>query len=287
MGFNSVKSLVESMDNGQTCYSTFRKTITQQTSFGCWYDLSMASGSPVTNYYASEPLVAATLDGNKGIYSGPLVSPQSKFLKSTSLLVTSANLAVSMFTLCDYLLYYPFVDGDETSEQLFDNTTSLPRYESGDGVKAFVVAQGTYVGGAKFSISYTNQDGVSGRISQSNTSNVATNTASLITSGVLGGAGTTGQMGPFITLAQGDTGIRSIQSITFETANSGIYAVVLCKPLANMVTREITAPSEKDFYIDNGGAMPEIKDGAFLALLGLSQNVIGQPLMGTIETVWN
>ena len=287
-GFNSIKALVDAMENGQHFIGSFRKIPSQQTLTGCWADFSMAAGNPQTNYYASEPLKAAVIDSARGVYVGPRVSPSKKFLKQINVMVGSVTIPPATIHFLDYLLYYPFIDGDELGEQLLDNTVSLPRYSDGDGVKAFVVAQGSYVGAARFSINYTNQSGVSGRTSIFSTSNISTFVGSLITSGAGGGAGRVNEKGPFITLMDGDTGIRSVESFTFETANSGIYALVLCKPIATTSIREQTAPVEKDFFKDNGGAMPEIKDGACINfIINNNLNMLSSHISGTIETVWN
>ena len=82
--------------------------------------------------------------------------------------------------MCDYLLFYPQVDMDSVDPQAMDNTVTLPRYESGDGVRMFVVAQYPYIGGVGFSITYTNQVGVTGRTTGNITMNTATTIASFI-----------------------------------------------------------------------------------------------------------
>jgi hypothetical protein len=45
------------------------------------------------------------------------------------------------------------------TNQLFDNTITLPRYTDGVGVRAFVVATNPFVGGASFSVNYTDANG--------------------------------------------------------------------------------------------------------------------------------
>lgn len=282
-GISSIRNLVESMENGDSIISSFRKTPSQATALGTWADLSMSPGNPVTNFYASTPLVAAKLNGNEGIYAGQNASPKLKYLKSLqTITVTAAAVPITMM-LCDYLLYYPFLDGDSTDEQILDNTVKLSRYVTGKNVKAFVVAQGSYVGGARFSMSYTNQDGVSGRISKFTTSNSSTFTSTLITCGT-----TAGSTGPFITLLDGDTGIRSVESFTFETANGGIFALVLCIPIATTTIREITAPVEKDFLLDTGASLPRIYDEAYLNFLVLpNASIAAAPIFGIAEIIWS
>lgn len=282
MGFGTIRARVdEELLGGQYQFSSFRKVPSQATVAGTWCDLSMAPGNPVPNYYASEPLVSAVLDGNKGIYHGQSVAPQTKHLARLSAISTTANAVPLTLLLCDYLLYYPFVDMDSTDEQFLTNSVSLPRYTDGRGVQAILVAQGNYVGGAQFSISYTNSEGVPGRTSGTVTSNTGTFTSSLITSGAAAG-----NFGYAIPLASGDVGIRSVESITFSAPNGGIAALVLVKPLANTMLREVTSPVERDFFIDFASA-PRIRDGAYLNFLAMpNATLAAAPIIGQADFIW-
>ena len=267
------------VDGGQTHRSTFRKTTTVATTAGVFFDGSMMSGHPVTNFYASSPLVAATLLGREGIQHGSDQSPNKKFLKSVTAFCNVAPINL-MFT--DTLLYYPFIDGDETGEQVLDNTVTLPRYTTGQNVRAYLVAQGVYVGGAQFFFTYTNQDGVAGRISGTCTSNTSTTAGTVVNTGT-----TTGLFGWSIPLAPGDTGIRSVQSFQWLTANGGIFALVLATELGFVTIREAKVPAEKDFFIETGMNPPQIVDGAFLNYLVLpNASLAATPIIGTINTIW-
>lgn len=280
MPFSSTKDFIEKVvDSGQTHTSTFRKTSPSATTAGVWCDLSMAPGHPVTNFYASTPLVAAVLAGREGIQHGGNQSPSKKYIKRLTAMGSSGPTNL----LClDYILYYPFIDGDSTDEQFLDNTVTLPRYVDGAGVKAFVVAQGSYIGGAQFSINYTNQDGVAGRVSQLCTSNTSGFSGTLISSGVAAGT-----FGWNIPLQNGDTGIRSVESFTFLSANGGIFSLVLAKDLGAVAIREANVPAEKDFLMDTGLNMPEIVDGAYLNFLALgSASLAAQPFYGSMQIVW-
>jgi hypothetical protein len=285
MPFNSFRDFTEQVvTGGQAHTGTFRKTSAQATTAGVWADMSTMPGHPVTNFYASSPLIAATLPAREGIQHGQDQSPKQKYLKRITAMgpVAPANLL-----LIDTLLYYPFIDGDSTDPQDLVNAPtpgvpSLPRYTDGANVKAYVVAQGSYVGGAQFFISYTNQSGVSGRVSLVCTSNTSTFAGTLISSGVA-----TGTFGWNIPLAQGDTGIRSVEQFTFLTANGGIFALVLCKEIGHVSIREAGVPAEKDFLTDTGLNMPEIADGAYLSFLILANATIaGSPFYGSIQVVW-
>ena len=282
MAFSSIKDFTDKVVTGGQSHSAhFRKTTAVATTAGVWFDGSMMSGHPVTNFYASTPLDAATLLAREGIQHGSNQSPSFKHLKRVTAMCSVAPVNLLMV---DTLLYFPFIDGDSTDEQVFtyNATAALPRYTSGEGVLAYVVAQGAYVGGARFQINYTNSAGVSGRITNWCTSNVSTTAGTLISSGVAART-----FGWNIPLLPGDLGIKSVQSFTFETTNSGIFALVLCYPLGALAIREANVPAEKDFLIDTGLAMPRIYDDAYLSFLVLpNASIAAAPIYGSIQTVW-
>jgi len=278
--FKSIKDLVDkAYIGGQNHRGTFRKTMQAiATTPGLFYDFSMYPGHPVTNFYASTPLVAATLPSREGIQLGQNVSPNKKHIKS----VTAYSAVAANLVILDYLLYYPFIDGDSTDEQFLDNTLTLPRYADGRGVKAMLVAQGTYTGNAFFRINYTNQDGVSGRISERCLTNTWGGSSCVVTSGVAAN-----QFGWHIPLVNGDTGIRSIESITFEVPNGGILALVLVADLGTFQIKEAKTPSEKDFLVDQGLGMPVVQDGAYIGFIGSGVgSIASQIFVGNIQSIW-
>lgn len=285
MGFSGVKDLVESQVDGGAYHATsFRKVVSNATVAGVWADLSYSPGNPVANFYATEPLVAATLNGTRGLYHGADVSPSTKHLLRLTSICTTANGAPQTLMLCDYLLYYPFIDMDSTDPQELTNAVTLPRYTTGQGVQAFLVAQGAYTGGADFTISYTNQSGTPGQTSVSTRSNSAGIAGSLVSSGATAVALA---RGPFIPLQAGDTGVRSVESITFASPNGGIAALVLCRPLATTRIREITAPVECDFTTEIT-SLPSVVDGAYLNFLTLpNASLSAVPILGLAEFSWS
>lgn len=267
------------ISGGQTHTCTFRKTSAVATTAGIWCDLSMSPNHPVTNFYASTPTTAATLLAREGLQHGTDQTPNVKYLKR---ITAVSGQAPCKLLLCDYLLYYPFIDGDSTEWQEMTNGVTLPRYTTGAGVHAFMVAQGVYTGGARFQVDYTNSNNVSGRISNYSTSNSAGTSGTLITSGT-----TAGTFGWAIPLLGTDIGIRSVQRVQFETANGGIFALVLCVPLATLSIREVSVAAEKDFLLDTGMSMPRIYDGAYLNFLALPSGSLATiPIFGSIQTVW-
>jgi hypothetical protein len=280
-GFARHKDIIEECyTNGKMKYNSFRKVPAITTTQGIWFDVSMAPGNPKPNYYATAELTSATLDGTYGLFHGGTVSPDKKFLHKFNIASLGA-VTPATFYIMDYLLYYPLVDMDSTDEQFMNNTVTLPRYEDGAGVQIMVVATNPYVGGAIFNINYTNQDGVSGRQSLPVTSNTLANLGNLITSGTLSTSS-----GPFVPLMAGDTGVRSVESITFQSPNGGLAVIVLVKPIAVITTRETTAFNETDFAYDFP-SLPQIKDGAYLNMICMPNgNAAAVPIVGEITTIW-
>lgn len=298
MGFGAISEIPAADDAGQTWTTSFRKAVASAASAtNGWLDYSYFAGSPPANFYASTPLVAAELDPSRGIYL-PSVAPATQHLNNLRLM-TAANAATSTangrqrIALCDYLMYYPFIDTDAVGEQQdLDNTLALPRYGSGMVV---AVAQSASSALGQFTMTYTNQDGVGGRVSQ--------NTYTFIVAGggqVVAASGVGASYNPFLYLQAGDTGVKSIESVTFTAAGGGLMALVIVKPLLMQFLaqecRRTTSGnlesygscSEFQSVIHAAGA-PRIIDGARVGLLaaGSAGSLASSILAGIIETYWN
>lgn len=281
-GFRNFGALGAAYLAGQSHTAHFRKVPSQASAAGQWVDLSMASGNPVPNYYASSPLEAAVLDGDRGIFHGDDKSPSAMHLTDLTLCTPSAAF-VGAYQLLDYLLYYPFVDLDDTEEQVMVNAVTLPRYTDGAGVRAMMVALAPTVGGGSFSYTYINQSGntATSPVISCNTTADAIATVPTSQQGTAAG----GLL--FLPLASGDTGIRSITSLQMIAPNGGLCALVLVKPLCAATIREISVPDERS-YVHEIPGMPRIYDGAYLNLVvNCASTVAAARLAGRISFVWN
>lgn len=283
-GFANINDVVTAEINGQTSFYTWRKTANTNGGAGVWMESSLAAGNPSPQYYASTPLTSTILSrsGDGGIQHGGDVSPLTKVIKKFSI-QSSASAAPLNIIVGDVLMFYPFVEESTTSEQVLLNTTSLTRYTDGEGVQIMCVSQSPRAGGRTFTVKYTNQDGVSGRVTTSATTNTSTSNGNIIHSS----PATAGTVGPFLPLQLGDTGVRSVESVTMGGADVGLFAVVLFKPLFNTQLRGADAVVETDFIKDNM-LLPIVQDDAYLTMLLNPQvNIVGQALHGYIQTVWN
>lgn len=287
-GFNSVRSLVDSeIDSGQSHYSTFRKSPTQITTVGIWFDLALSPGNPAPFYYASAPYesVAMSRSANGGLNHGHPVTPSKKHLRKMMILTNSATPTPMNIKVCDYLMYYPFIDESlDGEEQLMINTATLPRYTDGAGVQMMAVVVAGHASGLTqtFTVNYTNQDGVSGRTSRVVRLNNQFVNGTIITSALA----TADCNGPFIPLQSGDSGVRSIEGLTMVGSDVGLMTLVLVKPIAQLSIRGLDAPVEVD-YLKDFSHLPEIKDDAYLNLIACPNGSLsGVSLHGDISTSW-
>jgi len=286
-GFANARQMADAQDAGQYLYASFRKQPTQITSVGVWFDLSMSPGNPAPNYYIGSPGVFVPLkqstDG--GLRHGGNVSPAKKFLRKLMVTTNTAAAAVTTLKLLDYIGFYGFIDESVLDEQFLDNTTPLPRHTDGAGVQLMPVVVAGQTGGQPFTVNYTNQDGVAGRTTTSVLMSTQFVNGTILCS--QNGGATYPNSGPFLPLQAGDTGVRSVQSVTIGgIGDVGLFALVLVKPLAGIGLFEITAASETDYLLDTA-TLPEIADDAYLNFIALPTGTLsGAPIIGVIETTW-
>lgn len=281
----NIEQLITAEEDGKVRQYTWRKTPSQVTTGALWFDLSMSPGRPVPKYWFDAPPAIAkaiSYSSDGGLEHGGGVSPSEKYLRQTTGLATITTALPLTMILCDYLIYYPSIDDSVLDEQVLDNTVTLPRYTDGEGVKVIAVSVAGRTGGARFYFTYTNSEGVSGRVSRTCYQNSASALGTLQNSG----ANNNNSAMPFLGLQDGDTGVRSIDSVFMLDADVGLMTLILVKPLGTSVIRGIDAVVEKDYYLESG-VIPRIYDDAYLNFICLPQgSLAATALMGDIKTVF-
>jgi hypothetical protein len=299
-GFHTIGDIRDAIDAGQQWISSFNKSPPAvATIAGQWFDLSTGARNPVPNYYASSPLEAATLNSDKGIIHGPDVAPLKKFVKSLMLVNAASGAAVTTsqnmpMILCDIVMYYPYIDLDAAGEvQILTNDIALPRYQDGAGLRMMLIAQAATLGGGKFTVNYTNSDGLAARTTPEVFCPAAGPTGSL-QSATVNAAG----VHPWLPFQSGDRGVRSCQSVTVDVANGGLGALCIVKPLLEFHSMEESRQSATPESIGSAveveaitlkpGAA-EIKDNAFLTIIGqgTAGTIASAGFVGILETIWN
>lgn len=262
----SHSELGKAMDGGFYHYSYTFKAITPNGSLGQFVDCGQSVGVPRYNPYAGSSLTASQLfgSGNNGINTGPDIPGKTKYLLRMQTRMGLIGSTGQQVKLLDYLLFYPLIDCDDTDVQIMDNTLTLPRYESGEGVQAIFICTAPMIGSADLTMTYTNSDGVSGRTSTFRLFSATTVGICATSSGVgISGANTTTAFWP---LAGNDKGIRSVESVQLSASAGGFLALALVKPIAeqNLFEADVTSEKELGFLAK---PLPEIKPGAYLNYL--------------------
>lgn len=266
----SIDQLVAAIAAGQsTRYDWNKITGASAYAVGRWYDMSMIGALPIANAWAGTALNwrgcdEATGNGTQifGIPHGGNVSPNKKHLLNMNAWSTATTGVPGTLMLVDMQGYYPGISNNTTSAQTLVGTPTL-RYTNGEGVRAFMVQ--TSAAGAtaqNIAMSYTDQAG--------NASNSMPVTVSCTASAIAGHISHSGtaanNYGPFLPLESGDYGIRSVQTVTMSAANTGTFALVLARPLAQITLSVAGLMTEKDL-LNQIPSLPEIKDGACLTWL--------------------
>jgi hypothetical protein len=188
-----------------------------------------------------------------------------------------ATLSATMsgtFILCDRLSHQGGLSGTSTSSQTTNlPTAALTRYTDGVGVMAGLSIY-SQVGASNttVSVSYTNEAGTAGQTSPSIT---------------FGGTGNReGQRFLQIPLVAGDTGVKSVESVTLAatTSSAGNFGVVLYKPLMSFHIERPGAQVEFNL-LDGGmcGGMPEIVDDACLFFLVIPNTTAVAAMAGVLN----
>ena len=250
---------------------------TAQTA-GTWYDLSCGAGNPGsdTAYGGGTNLAFQALSDTSttspGIQHGGDVSPETKHIINASAFSAAATSMPAVFMLVDRLGFYPITTVTTTGNQALNNTVPFPagRHTNGQGLRAYVVcssgAATTAMGAGtpNIQITYTDQAGNTGNTTP--TVLPAGTTAAPKGSIVHSGTGA-GKYGPFLPLAAGDSGIRSVEQFNLSASYvSGVLNLVICRPLLTLPMTTIGVAAERDL-LNQVPSLPRIYDGANLAWL--------------------
>ena len=165
-----------------------------------------------------------------------------------------------------------------------------PRYGDGAGVQSFLVASTAGTAGAgTFQLTYTNSAGTASRVTPTSPA-LPTNNATAPLLGVPYSGTGSGKFGPFMPLAAGDAGIRSIQNIILAGAGvtTGVYNLVQCKPLLSLPITTLGVAAERDL-VNQLPSMPRVYDGACLAWMIYAGSAIpnNSSFFGHLDFGWS
>lgn len=293
MPFTSMDDLVSELSNGKFARADWNK-ITGASAYaaGRWYDFSALGGTPVANAWAGTALAWTSCNesaGNGtqifGLPHGGNVSTDTKHLLNASALTAVATGVPAQLMLVDMQGYYPGISMNSAVAQTLTGSPTL-RYTNGVGVRPYlVITTATGAVAHNVSISYTDQSATA-----ANTPPVTVAcTVSAIAGHIVHTGTAANNYGPFIPLANGDTGVQSVQTITMSAGSgvAGVAALVLARPLLTIPLVAASIASEKDF-LNATPSLPRIVDGACLTWLYFAGAAVGASsnFYGSIEAAW-
>jgi hypothetical protein len=220
------------------------------------------------------PTTSVALNKNSAQSISPIPAISTGILSMLGARISVGTFGAAGLIVVDLLNVNGGLSGTVTTAQTTNlPTAALTRYTTGEGVMAGIVIY-TTVGttGTTISINYTNQAGTSGRIST-------------VTS--FGGTGfREGNILIIIPLQAGDTGIRSIESVTVAatTGTAGNFGVCMFKPLAMISLESASGTMPLDAVSSGGiiGSLCEINPNACLTFVAIPAIVTGQSIAAAL-----
>lgn len=280
----TVADIADAYVAGRRLFRSFNKNCNLVTVAGVGQDLSGQTGNPPAQFYVGSIATATALkrSTNGGLDHGPSMPGYRKFLhKLSNLQCTVAGGIPCVLECFDYLAFYPFLVMDTGT---FDLTTDIeiPRYAPGDGIQMMIVEQNPYAGSAQIRITYTNQDGVPGRVTPTVTLNTVANAGTIATQA----PAQAGAAGLFMPLQSGDYGVAYPTQLEVLVGDVGVLCIVLVYPIATVPIYDVSVPTDWDLW-DQQGYLPEIKDDAYLNfVLRPAGSASGATFYGNLVTVW-
>lgn len=274
MGFSSFDDIISELTAAtpKGLYRTYLKISLNATGVaGTWYSAWQWAGYPGAGDVSGTAKAAVQCnDGTTGALThGGNVSTDTKHLLRVGAQAFAATAVPGFMMLVDRLLYYPGIDATSNANQGLTNGVTLPRYTSGEGVRAFLevtTAITTTTGVFTFGDSgYTNTTPTGGR-----QHGVTVNTASSSAVARIPHSSQTASAfwNPFLPMQAGDTGVKSVESVKFTTAHgAGVVCLVLCYPLITLPIPGATGNFSERDALYQFSSLPRIYDGACLQWL--------------------
>lgn len=292
MAIQSIDQLYAALSAGQAERTDFNK-ITGAAAYtaGRWYEMMSLNGYPPGTTYPGTALTWKTCDNATGdgttrfgIPHGSDVTPLIKHLSTMAAWSTAATGVPSVLQLVDIQGYWPGISMNSNTAQTLLGTP-VHRYADGAGCRlALAIRTSSGATAHNVAISYTNSASVAGKTMPV----TVACTASAITPHITHSGTAANNYGPFLPMASGDVGVKSVQTVTLSAASlGGTGVLMLVKPLAQIPLSIASLMTEKDFWNQLPSA-PQIKDGACLGfLLGTGAAVAASTTFaGSLETVW-
>lgn len=288
MAFATLDDLISELGAGKFARMTgFRTINTGATSVaGRWHECMGGTGSGgVMTLTGTAGVGAALSSATSGAFPQQTanVTPDTKHILTLSAVTPAATAVPGILVLTDLLYMYPSCVVTGTPSTLNNGAARPTRHNNGTGVQcsAFVVGA---LGAAtpSLTVTYTDQGGTG-----SNTGTLTASANSLPVGACLtgGSAATLGSL--YMNLANGDSGVRTLDSYTIASGTTGTVTFMLHRPLATIPLVAANVAGERDFLF-NMPSLPQIPDDACLGMFLLTGGALtaGNQVQVDIGTAW-
>lgn len=277
----SLADIDDAIRAGRECTGWFRKAQNNTILATHWLDCTGFAGTPVAQFFFSDPLVGAVPPRRASIDYQNGLAPRVRVLTSFGMMIGASTQQQGVYKLLDYLLYYPGIDADDSSVQVLENPLTITRYAGEGRVRVMAVYQTPPTGSGSFTFNYLDRDGVE------KTSPLVDCDASGFT--IAAGNIVSGRLGrsPYLPLQAGDQ-VTALTSVVFPVPNGGLLALVLVREIDAVVMLEGSNIVERTFPKD--APPPVIPDNAWLGLICCPNGNfpgLGFPIQGWLTFAWS
>lgn len=286
--------VTETAANGKSYNATWFKNMSAVSVVSNWVDLWGCGGDPTSGSVANTANTATNFDNTTtgAIVHGPSVSTDTKHVLSLWL---SSTANTNFFLVLDRVLAYDQNNHNNTVSTVMTNTNTAQRYNTGSPGLNIACVSGPTVQGATATdltvLTYVDQSGNTGH-TMPTTPTVTFVPSAAANATTLGGriiapitSGQTVTWGPFLPLANGDAGARSVTNYTTSSANTGNFSFVLCHVICGMQVSIANLGHETD-QIFHVTCLERVIDGACLQLFAYTPNTTAGAHSGSMRLGW-
>lgn len=299
MGFTSQDDLITQItSNGKIDTVVFQKTSVAAGLAGHWQHFIGGAGSiPAATFGGAEATYIPTDNtwSEGAIPIGDQTLPATKHILNMGASVVAAA-GAPWFVLPIDLVGYVKLTTTNVSTTGTKTITMTPlsntagngdRYPNGEGLRLFVASYATMGANAPtMRVTYTNSAGTTGKTTTAGIVSTASATSGII----LNSGNAANKIGPFLNLAEGDTGVKDIEFLTWGgTAHaSGSVFIGLCKPLCMPIPVPATGLYNMVDFVNTLPSMPRLKNGANVQFLvfGTGATTSGATLYTNFDYGW-
>lgn len=288
--------MINACTAGKADMSDWTKTHTTAPVANNYYDLWPCGGKPTVGPYGGAAFTAVQKsDATVGsLWTRGNVSTDVK-VSRYAYAKASAGATPPTIQVYDRVLTYEACTFNANVNQAMTNGVAAQRYISaGQGGLQLMFTGQTVLGATAANLTtctYVDQDGNAGAlVPQTPVPAVIVSAAAptaTLGARVVAPSTTTATLpwGPYLPLATGDSGARSITNFTTSAANTGTMCFVMCKPLAT-IPLDVAGKTQLIDLVQQTPGMERIYDGACIAMMAYFPVATAATLDGGFAYVW-